>query len=253
MENPLKPVSFASIGECMIELSAGKGDLWRMGFAGDTFNTAWYARQILPKERARRLRDGARRRSVLRAACAISSPTAGVETDRIRTIPGRRPGLYAITLKNAERAFTYWRGRVRGAAPRRRRRVAEAARSPAREMLYFSGITLAILTPAARRRLLRELAARRKAGARIAFDPNFRAGALAGQKTRARGDGGRVPRRRHRAADLLGRDGASSATSTVDDTARRMAEAGVGEYRRQERRQAGSDLRRRRRKAACRR
>ena len=46
----MKPVSFASIGECMIELSAGKGDLWRMGFAGDTFNTAWYARAILPKE-----------------------------------------------------------------------------------------------------------------------------------------------------------------------------------------------------------
>ncbi len=47
----MKPVSFASVGECMIELSAGKGDLWRMGFAGDTFNTAWYARATLPRNR----------------------------------------------------------------------------------------------------------------------------------------------------------------------------------------------------------
>jgi hypothetical protein len=49
IDDPMKPVAFASIGECMIELSAGKDDLWRMGFAGDTFNTAWYARAILPK------------------------------------------------------------------------------------------------------------------------------------------------------------------------------------------------------------
>ncbi len=41
-------------------------------------------------------------------------------------------------------------------------------------MLYFSGITLAILSPPARKRLLATIAARRKAGTRIAFDPNYR-------------------------------------------------------------------------------
>ena len=33
-----------SIGECMLELSAMGDELWRMGVAGDTLNTAWYAR-----------------------------------------------------------------------------------------------------------------------------------------------------------------------------------------------------------------
>ncbi|TIQ55719.1 MAG: sugar kinase, partial [Mesorhizobium sp.] len=31
----------ASIGECMLELSGQAGPNWRMGFAGDTFNTLW--------------------------------------------------------------------------------------------------------------------------------------------------------------------------------------------------------------------
>ena len=42
----MQPVSFASIGECMLELSARKDDLWHMGIAGDTFNAAWYARTL---------------------------------------------------------------------------------------------------------------------------------------------------------------------------------------------------------------
>ncbi len=40
---------FASIGECMIELSGNEGDQWRMGFAGDTLNTAWYMRALTDK------------------------------------------------------------------------------------------------------------------------------------------------------------------------------------------------------------
>ncbi len=40
---------FASIGECMIELSGNEGDQWRMGFAGDTLNTARYMRALMEK------------------------------------------------------------------------------------------------------------------------------------------------------------------------------------------------------------
>lgn len=223
----MKPVSFASIGECMIELSAGTGDSWRMGFAGDTFNTAWYVRALLPKDRrvayltalgedafSDRMRD--------------FFVDAGIETDRIRTVPGRRPGLYAITLKDAERAFTYWRGEsaarlLADDAAWLKRALAQA------DMLYFSGITLAILSPVARRRLLRELAARRAAGARIVFDPNYRP-ALWPNKKQARAAieaGFRVADISlptfSDAADLFGH-------KTADDTAAHMSEAGAQEY-----------------------
>ncbi len=50
-------------------------------------------------------------------------------------------------------------------------------------MLYFSGITLAILAPPARARLLKALAAARKAGAIIAFDPNYRPALWPDRKT----------------------------------------------------------------------
>ena len=169
----MKPVSFASIGECMIELSGRGDDLWQMGFAGDTFNTAWYARAVLPAERrvayVTALGDdpfSERMRAFIDAA--------GVETDRIRTIPGRRPGLYAITLREGERSFTYWRGesaarQLADDDARLDKALADA------ELLYFSGITLGILTPAARQRLFDAIGDRRREGVRIAFDPNFRA------------------------------------------------------------------------------
>jgi 2-dehydro-3-deoxygluconokinase len=168
----VKPVSFASIGECMIELSGRDSDLWHMGFAGDTFNTAWYARAISPQESAvayvTALGDdpfSARMRNFI--------GNAGIATDRIRTIPGRRPGLYAITLSGAERTFTYWR------ADSAARQLADeedwlGEALNGAELLYFSGITLAILAASARARLIRLLVQRREDGCRIAFDPNFR-------------------------------------------------------------------------------
>ena len=88
-------------------------------------------------------------------------------------ISGARPGLYAITLAGAERSFTYWRS---DAAARR------LADDPAalekslenRALVYFSGISLAILEPHARAALLAALGKARRQGSLIAFDPNYR-------------------------------------------------------------------------------
>lgn len=42
---------FLAIGECMIEMSGGDDGLWRLGYAGDTFNAAWCVRALLdPRE-----------------------------------------------------------------------------------------------------------------------------------------------------------------------------------------------------------
>ena len=105
----MKRATFAAIGECMIELSGREADLWQMGFAGDTFNEAYYARAVLPPERAvayvTALGD-----DPLSHRMSAFMDAAGVQTDRIRTVAGRRPGLYAITLEGSERHFTYWRG-----------------------------------------------------------------------------------------------------------------------------------------------
>jgi 2-dehydro-3-deoxygluconokinase len=223
----VKPVSFASIGECMIELSAGKGGLWRMGFAGDTFNTAWYARATLPRSR-----------SVAYVTALGDDPfsaemrkffaKANVGTDRIREIENRRPGLYAITLKKAERAFTYWRGE-------------SAARSLAEdpawlrhalsgvELLYFSGITLAILSAADRKTLLDELARRRKAGVRIAFDPNFRP-VLWPDQRQARAAIGSAFAVADIALPTFSDEKLLFGDRTVGETEKRIASAGIREF-----------------------
>ncbi len=223
----MKPVSFASIGECMIELSAGNGAGWRMGFAGDTFNTAWYVRAILPRESRVAYVTGLgddpfsdKMRDVI--------AEAGVETDRLRKVPGRRPGLYAITLKEAERSFTYWRGesaaRCLADDPAWLKRALGHA-----GLLYFSGITLAILAPTARRRLLKAVGDARKAGATIAFDPNYRPVLWPDKKTAAaaveaafRVTDIALPTLSD-AHDLFG-------DRTESRAAKRLTEAGVGEF-----------------------
>jgi len=40
-----------SIGECMVELAPhAEPDTYRMGIAGDTLNTAWYLRKLMPDD-----------------------------------------------------------------------------------------------------------------------------------------------------------------------------------------------------------
>ena len=43
--------TFISIGECMAELQATDDGLYRLGFAGDTLNTAWYMRALTRRRR----------------------------------------------------------------------------------------------------------------------------------------------------------------------------------------------------------
>lgn len=163
---------FVSVGECMVELSQAGEGLLRQGFAGDTLNTAWYARALLPG-------DWTVDYATVVGADALSGrmvdfiAAAGIGTRSIGRHPDRAPGLYMITLTQGERSFTYWRDRSAA------RTLADDAGWLDRAfagagLIYVSGITLAILDPAARARLRDRLAAARRAGARVAFDPNLR-------------------------------------------------------------------------------
>ena len=163
-----------SIGEAMVELSAsGQGDLWRLGIAGDTLNTAWYFRALAPRPAWRtsyftRLGQDAHSGGILAFLEAN-----GIGTRHIARDPERQPGLYLIDTKDGERSFTYWRGQ----SAARRLADDEAALGLAigsAAIVYLSGITLAIL-PADRRATLIALArGAREAGRQVVFDPNIR-------------------------------------------------------------------------------
>jgi len=161
----------ASIGECMLELSGQTGPNWRMGFAGDTFNTLW-ALHALSGERLATYVSAFGDDPFSKGQIAFFAEN-GIGIGQSPVIPGARPGLYAITLTGAERAFTYWR--TDAAARQLASDPGALAKSLENQSLvYFSGITLAILEQASRKTLLEAMAKARAAGSLVAFDPNYR-------------------------------------------------------------------------------
>lgn len=162
-----------SIGEAMLELSAaGQDDLWRLGIAGDTLNTAWYLRQMTGKSGRvgyfTRVGTGEFSQKMLDFLTA-----EGIETTHIVRDPAREIGLYAISLKDGERSFSYWRdssaAKLLGDDPAALDRALDGC-----GIAYFSGISVAILSDAGRRNLADALARARMRGTRIVFDPNLR-------------------------------------------------------------------------------
>jgi 2-dehydro-3-deoxygluconokinase len=163
---------FVSVGEAMIEMSGGEEGLYRLGYAGDTLNSAWYAKALLPEgwsvDYATALGDDMYSNE-MRAFIA----KAGIGTGRIQTIAGRRPGLYMIHQAGGDRHFTYWRGQSAAKLLADDTEALEAALVGA-DIVYFSGISMAILAPRARGRLMHAIVKAREAGAKVVFDPNVR-------------------------------------------------------------------------------
>ena len=161
-----------SIGECMIEMSGGDDRTYRLGYAGDTLNTAWYLRALLGKDWSV---DYATALGEDRYSADIRAflDDNGIGTGHIQTIANRRPGLYLIHQEKGDRHFTYWRDNSAAKLlADDKPALAEAVENA--ELVYFSGITLAILAPRARGRLLGAIVKARDNGAKIAFDTNLR-------------------------------------------------------------------------------
>lgn len=166
-------LKFRSVGECMAELQLASNGLYSLAFGGDTLNTSWYVRALSTPETL----------DVEYVTAVGSDPLSGrlqdfltdhaIGTNFIRTITDRNVGLYLISLKDGERSFTYWRNnsaaKLLAQDPRHVTRALAAS-----NVIYFSGITLAILSPEHREILFDQLRQLKSAGATIAFDSNTR-------------------------------------------------------------------------------
>ncbi|HET7792375.1 MAG TPA: sugar kinase [Rhizobacter sp.] len=165
----------ACLGECMVELREQAPGLLAQGIAGDTYNTAVYLRRLTSEDLLQ----------VDYATCVGSDMFApamlqawqdeGIGAALLRTAPDRSTGLYAIrTDASGERHFSYWRERSAARA------YFEGEPSPLElqadeiDVLYLSGISLAIMGPELPPRLRALLARLRERGARIVFDNNYR-------------------------------------------------------------------------------
>lgn len=160
------------IGECMLELSSSNdGGSYNKAFAGDTLNTAWYAKLLLPDWNVRFV-SSVGQDSISDQMMAFLA-NADLDIEHIQRRSDRSIGLYMIELENGERSFSYWRDRSAA------RLLAEdtaklAAAVQGEGMLYFSGITLAILEGEGQAHLLSAVANARAQGQMVVFDPNLR-------------------------------------------------------------------------------
>jgi 2-dehydro-3-deoxygluconokinase len=150
-----------------LDLAAGTA---RIGFAGDTLNTAVYLSRL-----------GCRVSYVTNIGTDAFSArmVAMFDDERIDTAlvgrdANRLPGIYAIETDTAgERSFRYWRE----ASAARTLFAGAGARLDdldVFDVIYLSGITLAILPPDVRKALIAKAAALKAAGKRVVFDTNYR-------------------------------------------------------------------------------
>lgn len=166
----------ACIGECMVELRLPRepDGPAGVGFAGDAANVAIYLKR----------EAGAGASVAFVTALGTDALSGrmidflaghGLGTDLIERRPDRAPGLYAISLdERGERSFTYWRE----TSAARTLFQPPCAITPDRlegfDLVYLSGITLAVLSASARADLRAFLAGHRARGGRVAFDSNYR-------------------------------------------------------------------------------
>ena len=174
--SPAHPQRIALLGECLIELNGEPFGNMYQTFGGDTLNTAVYLARLM---------SGAVEVQYLTAigTDALSEGmlrrwrAEGLETSAVLRDPTRLPGLYLIQLdEQGERSFLYWR---RQSAARYLLRHPEFERVAAAlaeaEIIYVTGISLAILPPGDRARLVALLAQLAARGKKLVLDSNYRA------------------------------------------------------------------------------
>lgn len=169
----------AAVGEVMVELSPyptaqeETREIKALSFAGDTYNTAVYmARLGLQTDYVTRLGDDPYSDQIIQRMREES-----IGSGMITRVPGRAPGLYIIrNTSDGEREFFYWRGE----APARELfsnpndSVQLYQQLQAFDAVYLSGITLAIMSEAARSSLFDALKNLRQKGVKVVFDSNYR-------------------------------------------------------------------------------
>jgi 2-dehydro-3-deoxygluconokinase len=216
-----------AIGECMVELARGTDGRFGQSFGGDTFNTAIYlARCGVATGYATALGDDPYSDGIAQLA-----EREGLATDLILRRPGRMPGLYLIeTTAGGERSFFYWRDR----APAREVLDGEdaapiLAAMAAAPLVYLSGITLSLYSPAALDRLADALERTRRAGGLVAMDGNYRPRGWGGDAARARQVMQRFWRLATIALPTFDDEAALWGDGSAAETIARLRELGAGE------------------------
>lgn len=166
-----KPI--VMIGECMLELVHQDASTLKRGYAGDTFNASVYMKRAFAEL------------NVNFMSCIGNDPVSDqfvelmnkekLGQDFIEIDPSHHMGVYLVkTDENGERSFVYWRSD--SAARRLMHNLTEQTKTHLHKakLVFFSGISLAILNESQRLAFFDLLQSLKTAGVKLAFDPNYR-------------------------------------------------------------------------------
>ncbi|MDN2666167.1 sugar kinase [Vibrio sp. 14N.309.X.WAT.E.F5] len=173
----------AIIGECMIELNGAPFGTMQQTYGGDTLNAAVYLNRSATSYSCSSDTPMIRTSYVTALGSdAISQQMLnrwqdeGLSTDFVLIDEQRSPGLYLIQLDDVgERTFLYWRN---DSAARYMVQHPDFDKITAQledvDMVFLSGISLAILPHGDQLKLLTIIQGLRERGVAIAFDSNYR-------------------------------------------------------------------------------
>ncbi|MEO9497096.1 MAG: sugar kinase [Vibrio splendidus] len=173
----------AIIGECMIELNGAPFGTMQQTYGGDTLNAAVYLNRSATSHSSSTNTPRIRTSYVTAlGADSISQEMLkrwqdeGLSTDLVLIDEQRSPGLYLIQLDDVgERTFLYWRN---DSAARYMVQHPDFDKITAQlcdvDMVFLSGISLAILPHGDQLKLLTIIQGLRERGVAIAFDSNYR-------------------------------------------------------------------------------
>lgn len=165
----------AVIGECMVELQKTDDQL-KQSFGGDTLNTALYLSRLTQQHGVTTAYVTGLGKDPFSKEMLANWQQEGINTDLVQISDNKLPGIYAIeTAPDGERSFFYWRNDSAAKYWLRDGSVESfAAALSQNQVIYLSGISLAILPTDCREKLVELLTLCRKDGVKVAFDNNFR-------------------------------------------------------------------------------
>jgi len=165
-------IKIAVIGECMIEYQEKK-DLYKQSFGGDTFNCSVYLKRTLKKAHIEYITVVGE--DELSKKMITFFQKQNIKTSYIDKVNDRNPGLYIINKKKKEKTVSYWRENSAASElflTRSLNRITNELLDF--DLIYFSAITLAIMSEEGRNNLFRVIKKARASGVKIAFDSRYK-------------------------------------------------------------------------------
>jgi len=161
------------LGECMVELMETSANTMSQSFAGDVFNTAVYLKRVFPEIGTHLVT--AVGQDHFSAGMVELFAKEQIGCDLVFQSPNKIPGLYSIkTDSDGERSFTYWRDNSAAREVMNYINQAVISTLSKGDMLFFSGISLAVIRPEDRSLFWSLIDQLKSTGVQIVFDPNYR-------------------------------------------------------------------------------